>query len=119
MRWPWVSIHRYDALSTEYQARSSELTHRVSTAERLYTDLLEKYHALKLQGATIPEPVATREPQSIDPVSAAINQAAGNSRQLRSYMAQEAMRLRAAQYSDLQIIEKIQNGVESVEGLPA
>lgn len=117
MRWPWVSVHRYDALTAEYMARSSEMGHRLSSIERQYADLLDKYHALKANGAA-PAPVPAERPPA-DPVTTAINAVAGRNHALRGMMAQAAMEMRRNGIADEVIVRQIYDGIPAIEGLPA
>lgn len=113
MRWPFVSRRAYD----DVKAMKNVECENYKALFKEYRDLLDKYHALKVQGAAVPE--GPRDAKPIDPVSAAITQAAGHDPKLRALMAREAMRMRAAQFPDHEIVDAIQNGVTSMEGLPA
>lgn len=117
MRWPWVSQSTYNRHTQVLIDAQASLIQQNEWMNDAYEALLDKYHALKVQGATVPE--APRNAKPVDPVSAAITQAAGHDPKLRALMAREAMRMRAAQFPDHEIVEAIQNGVTSMEGLPA
>lgn len=113
MRWPWVGR---DAMN-EWEGRElSRLWAELDDQQTRYDDLLEKYHALKVQGATVRE--APPPPVQVDPVIAAINEASNRDPKLRALMSREAQRMRLAGFEDHQIIQQIQDGV-TPEGLPA
>lgn len=111
MTWPWISRAVYMARHKEFlREREAHHTEMRDWAVR-YDSLLEKYHALKLQGASIPEPTKTLERPEFDPVMAAITAKAGPDRRLRAQMSAEVMRSRQAGIDDVEIIRAIEQGV--------
>lgn len=115
MTWPWVSRAMYD-----HAFKLAEDAVAVTVQQRQeYRELLEKYHALKVVGASIPDPTPTLERPQPDPVLMAITAKAGPDRILRSRMAREAMRARQLGISDIEIIQQIEQGVSDDDGLPA
>lgn len=114
MRWPWVSRGRYDELKEHAQFLCEQLSERqrmVENGHRFTSDLIDKLQALKLQGATVPEPQPTIERKELDPVQAAITAKAGPDRKLRAMMSREAMQSRAAGIPDIEILQAIEQGV--------
>lgn len=119
MRWPWETERElHSALLREQEAHAMTKEALSQTKEMFvrYDDLLDKYHALKLSGATPPQPPP--QPVQLDPVIAAINDASHRNPKLRALMSREAQRLRLAGFDDHEIIQQIQDGV-TPEGLPA
>lgn len=108
VRWPFVSREMYEAMLDQYERAFESDRQRWLDS---YRDLLDKYHALKLSGASIPEPPKTLERPEFDPVMAAITAKAGPDRKLRAMMAGEAMRSRQAGIPDIEIIQAIEQGV--------
>lgn len=76
-----------------------------------YELLLEKYHALKVSGASVPEPTPILQRPEFDAVQAAITAKAGPDKRLRAMMSREAMQSRAAGIPDIEIIQAIEQGV--------
>ena len=76
MRWPWVSRARFDDLqqSLDHERRAwactsqgQEIRWRCEQSDRQrveakYEALIEKYHALKMAGASVPEPKIVLNP---------------------------------------------------------
>src|SRR4026207_1646420 len=109
MSLPWVSR---DLFVTQRAIADNALS--LLTAERLrYYDLLEKYHALKLAGASVPEPkpepLPAKEP---DPVTAAIISRSGKSAQLRKHYYDFVTEQRKQGVSDDEIAHAILTGVD-------
>ena len=71
--------------------------------------LLDKYHALKMQGAVSVEPRQPVEAKEPDAVHWAIMQRAGNNRALSGYLSGWAQTQRQANVEDSAIIERISN----------
>lgn len=127
--WRWVNKALYGDLLVKYReavkmdnASWWALREEVSKERSRYDNLLEKYHALKIQGAApepAPPPVMT--PKAPDPVYEAITAAAGADRGLRASMSREAQRYRAMHIPDIEIIRRIQGGESDEElfGAPA
>lgn len=114
MRWPWMSRLLYDRLTADldyerYRATMNFAHHE--TVQDQYANLLEKYHTLKLAGASIPESVPILQRPEFDPVQAAITAKAGPDKRLRAMMSREAMQSRTAGIPDIEIIQAIEHGV--------
>lgn len=107
MRWPWVSRSFNDyVINCVNEGRRENL--------RLYgtiNSLFEHIQALKIQGASVPEPAPTLQRPEFDPVQAAITAKAGPDKRLRAMMIREAMQSRAAGIPDIEIIQAIEQGV--------
>lgn len=96
------------------RAKGAEI--RAERAEQLYDDLLARYHALKLQGATTPEPERTIPAKPIDPVLSAINDAsAGKDAKVRVGMIRQAAVDKEAGLKPEDIILRIQRGNRPAE----
>lgn len=105
MRWPWVSRELADmacAQVRDYAARLQMVT-------RNYDALLEKYHALKMQGATFSEPTRVVEQKRPDPVQDAITEKSGNRHGLKLHLTGWAAKQRALNVEDDKIINAITN----------
>jgi hypothetical protein len=102
MRWPWVSREMYDNLFTALQAQQ-----RGSSAA--YNLLLDRYHALKLQGAVSPEPRQPVEAKEPDPIQYAINDKAGTNPALRFHLTRWAASEKQKNVSPEKIIDRINN----------
>ncbi len=108
MRWPWVSRAHYALLEHNYREILRMVHDRQQTDTR-YDALLDKYHALRLQGANaapIFQPVIAKEPSAID---FAINEKAGSNHRLKLYLTGYAARERAANTGDADIVDRISN----------
>lgn len=107
MKWPWTALLRdNERLALE----NANLRADIAILAR-YDNLLEKYHALRATGASIPEAAQTLERPVFDPVMVAITAKAGPDRKLRAMMSREAMQSRAAGIPDIEIIQAIEQGV--------
>lgn len=115
MRWPWVS---QDTLVEIIKLGADTAAKVDQKWQARYDLLLERYHALKLQGASQPEPAATLERPAFDPVQAAITAKAGPDRKLRALMGREAAQARTLGIPDDEIIRQIESGVEIDDGIP-
>lgn len=107
MKWPWMSRETLNTWKYCYDSAIAANTY----LQTQNTDLLEKYHALKLQGAAVPEEPQKLAPTNMDPVMCAITAKAGPDRKLRAMMSREAMQSRAAGIPDIEIIQAIEQGV--------
>ena len=65
MRWPWVSRARFDAaeafnarLWREEHERAEAWLSQLNNLQTRYADLLDKYHALRMEGQAVPLPPA-------------------------------------------------------------
>lgn len=111
MTWPWISRAVYMARHKEFlREREAHHAEMRSWAVR-YDTLLDKYHALRVSGASVPEPTPTLQRPEFDPVQAAITAKAGPDKRLRAMMSREAMQSRAAGIPDIEIIQAIEQGV--------
>lgn len=118
----WVRRSTYEAIEAErreWQALAKSWKGLYDDQREIITDLLNKYHALRMQGASEPPPARVIEQPAPDPVMSAIAVASRGDRRLHTLMAQEAQRMRARGDHEFDIIAAIQQGIESPEGLPA
>lgn len=111
LRWPWVARWVYDSVQDDLSVVRSDLQTEIASWRIRYEALLDKYHALKLSGASVPEPTPTLLIPAFDPVLAAITAKAGPDRKLRAMMSREAIQSRAAGVPDIEIIQAIEQGV--------
>lgn len=119
MFWPWMSCRLARIAENErLQAENAQLRAHLGLLDR-YDALLDRYHALKLQGASEPQPARPIDQPVPDPIQAAIAAACRGDRRLHTLMATEAQRMRARGDHDIDILNAIQHGIESSEGLPA
>lgn len=116
MTWPFVTRARFDDLKASLERERAILMEW----RQLALDLQEKLHALKLQGASVPEPKPVLARKAVDPVTAAITDRAGTDRKLRGVMSKEVARLRKSGLSDEDIIAQIQAGhhLSDDDGIP-
>ncbi len=109
MSLPWVSREAFDALDKAW--------HELHFADlQRYDALLEKYHALKLQGAFIPEPAVQHTPRGPEPkdeLKALIAAQAGTDLRRRGMMLRQLRQDRADGVSPEEIRRSIENGVQS------
>lgn len=116
MSLPWVSRESYDMLIALHNATAQDLT---ASFER-FDALLEKYHALKLAGASVPEPKAEPQPpKEPDPVTSAIIARAGKSQALRKHYYEFVNEQRKEGVPDDEIAHAILTGVDDDAGVPA
>lgn len=123
--WPWVSRGDMVAALVRQQlsseARIADLksshAHILDALDRQIGRICEerdamalRYHALKLQGASEPEPPRVVERTVVDPVIAAVNIACVGKEQARKGMLVQVARDREAELSDQDIILRIQRG---------
>jgi hypothetical protein len=132
MKWPWVSRASHDRLQEDCDVRLAEMKAAVLASDRgydallsRYDDLLEKYHALKVQGAVL-------EPKSAIPtgIGAAvaslqadelrdlIHTKCGTDFRRRGMMLAQLARDRADKVDDDVIQRRILEGVQA-DGVPA
>lgn len=114
MRWPWVSRDVYESETRRAEAWKEQANRECDK----YESLLDKYHALKIQGAAVPEEPQKLAPTNMDPVMCAITAKAGPDRKLRAMMSRQAMLARAAGIPDMEIIQQIEQGVSVDDGIP-
>lgn len=130
-RLPWVSRAFHDAVVGALQAETERRNHerldavaRAIRAERIgereahekrYSELLARYHTLKLQGFTEVQPVQPREALAVDPIARAIRAKAGSDRKLREQMELQAARDKADGVAETDILLRIQMGVSGDE----
>lgn len=114
MRWPFGKVVSFDvaqACIEPWKAIVAEQNHMIHELQEMLRAEIAYNHALKVNGAVIPEPTKTLERPEFDPVMAAITAKAGPDRKLRAMMAGEAMRSRQAGIDDVEIIRAIEQGV--------
>ena len=123
---PWVSRAHYELLQHNYEKLRVESQHSRAWEDlardfsNRFDALLEKYHALRTQGANPaepkPEPRAAPEP---DPVTQAILARAGKSQALRKHYYDFVSEQRRDGVSDDEIAHAILTGVDDDAGVPA
>jgi hypothetical protein len=130
MKWPFVSRREYERVQRLYGDENvsfCQASTRAFSAEceakrerDRYDALLDKYHALKLNGATIPEPVVTAQKKEPDPLVQTINVLSAGKPGLRAQMmAQLAADRRNPLMDDADILQRIQQGNPAYEeGVP-
>ena len=107
MRWPFVSRAAYDSI-----VASRDLLHAMYQHERAmvmdewkrYDELLDRYHALRLQGQTVTPPRPDIQPAPPSPVEDAIAERSGSNGALKRHLTRIADQMRAAKKSDEEII---------------
>lgn len=104
MRLAWVS-------RTLYEAMRDDAREQLAQAALAYKELLTKYHQLKLQGATLVEPVVHHQRSTIDSVEQAIQAACIGRPELIPIMRRQAMREKNAGLPEREITLRIQHGV--------
>jgi hypothetical protein len=125
MNWPFVSRAALDASEERYRTacayalkREESLLVQVARGVDRYDTLLEKYHALKVAGATVPGPVAPPLIPVPDRVMQAILKKAGGSRALRKHYADYVTAQRHAGEDDVTIAQAILAGQTDESGVP-
>lgn len=112
MSLPFVSRQHHEDVVAFYKKSSD-------TAWEHYAGVLEKYHALKMQGATKAEPTPEARPKpEPDPVTQAILAKAGKSQQLRKHYYEFVNEKRKEGFSDDTIAAAILKGQDDMEGVP-
>lgn len=119
MRLPWVSRAR----CREAEDAAFQHLHLFQAEQRRFDALLEKYHALKLQGATIPEPIVTRSAKEVDPLTQAVlNASAGKPPQVRAMMMkqlnEDRKSVEAGLMDESDIFRRIDSGFTPDDGIP-
>ncbi len=106
--------------SNALSEHNGALAQMLNAATERYDKLLDKYHALRVQGANAtPEltPIVTRPP---DPVTQAILSQAGSNTLLRKHFSDFVAEQRASGVPEADIAASILKGVDpTTEGLPA
>lgn len=122
MKWPWVSREAYDERAASLVRAVDQVGQLVAAAHdqrTRYDMLLEKYHALKLQGAAIPEPQPTLPKRERDPLIEAINAKAGSNHFLRARMIErlrtDRVLIERGELTEQQVLENIRNGEPTPE----
>jgi hypothetical protein len=124
MSLPWVSREHYDLLSHNYEQAWVQIRAERTIAETRYDALLEKYHALKLQGAEAPPTIAdlplgvSRGPDPDAELKLLIAEQAGTDLRRRGMMLRQLRQDRADGVSPEEIRRSIERGVQS-DGIPA
>lgn len=113
MRWPWVSREDFDA-------QTEQATSLLADERQRYDALLEKYHALRTSGASVPEPKPEpRKAPEPDAVTQAIIKKSGNSKLLRKHYAEYVANCRAGGIGEDEIAQSILVGETDDGGVPA
>jgi hypothetical protein len=115
--WPWVSREAFDEVirTMAYHQQA------VNVANERYDALLEKYHALKLQGAEAPPPVTQYPPRTAEPddeLKALIAEQAGGDLRRRAIILRQLRQDRADGVSPEEIRRQIEQGIQA-DGVPA
>lgn len=93
----------------------------VATAQTMWQDLFDKYHALRLAGASIPEPAPVVQPvprRENDRVTEVIADIAESNAKLRTRLHAFARKQRAENVDDDAIIQQLFNWKEDDGGVP-
>lgn len=88
----------------------------LALADRRYQDLLDKYHALKLQGAAEPVAPIAPAPRPIDPIMQEIAAQCGGNTAKRGLMLRQVARDRKAGLDDEVILSRIRQGSQESDG---
>ena len=122
MSWPFVSrvTHtlRVAELKADIAVADARLDHALTgwkQADEKYAELLALYHALKVQGATLPPPPAVQRER--DPLVELIHAKSGDNLRLRAMMLRQLATDRKANVPEAEIRHAIENGTPA-EGLP-
>lgn len=121
MKWPFVSRERLDAAERFLALAHAEARRERDIADARYDALLEKFTALRVQGA-VPEPKPEAESQAlptlaVDSLKVLIGERCGNNVTLRKLMLRQLAIDRATGKSDDEIQKSIEQGVSS-DGVP-
>lgn len=121
MKWPWVSretyeqaLHEIRVLERNVQDARFDAEHWFRTNDKTscaFTDLLEKYHSLKLHGAALGVPPQTAvqplAPKARDEVFEAIELQAGGDRSLQRHLSKWAAMKKLEGMEPLEIINQV------------
>ena len=112
MKFPFVSRFAFEvALEVSKLARADARDARAALA-----DMTAKYHQLRLQGQTLPEPKPEPpEPKPVDPCIKAINDMTAGDDRLRAAALRQLAQDRANNIPDSEIIMKIAEGMSVYE----
>ena len=108
MRWPWMSRRAHEVELARYQAAAARAAELLDALLVRYDTLLDKYHALRVVGATIPEPKAptpTRQPDPLEPFITTAHPT------LRALALRQLRQDRAAGMTDEEIMQRMREGV--------
>jgi dihydrodipicolinate synthase/N-acetylneuraminate lyase len=114
-----VDRAHHEAMMRMWDDRTVQLLDAVEHERSRYDALLEKYHALKLQGggeAVVRAPLPAASP---DEVAQAIALKAGTDPALRRHLEQYAKAQRLKRTADSDIVDSILNWLDDDEGVPA
>jgi hypothetical protein len=122
MRLPWVSRELYDTLARISGAAIADIGKLLGNEQTRYDALLEKYHALKLQGAEPLPPMGSLVygPRTPDPdaeFKVLIAEQAGTDLRQRAVMLRQLRQDRLDGVSPEEIRRAIERGVQS-DGVP-
>lgn len=126
MKWPLVSRELYDrerSAVVSWLAMYNEANDARRDWAKRYDALLEKYHALKLAGASIPEPPVQRERKSMDELDRRLIQAsAGKSRPVQAAMhkqlAEDRKAIELGLLTEGDVMRRIEQGFTPDDGIP-
>lgn len=122
MRLPWVSRTFYEETVFDAQREAQGWRACYEGEARRFDQLMEKYHALKLVGASVPEPIVPRPVKEFDPLTQAVNETAkGKPPHLRAAMLKQlTLDKKAIELGTLdenEVIERILQGVPQADGV--
>lgn len=122
MRLPFVSRERLEEARRDIEASRAESRIALQRADERYEELLEKFTALRAAGAVIEPKPLTLAPipaQKDDELRSLISEKCGRNYGLRAIMLRGLAKDRADGLSDDEIRQKIEQGVQTEEGVPA
>lgn len=119
MRLPWVSREAYDAVSSA----NDDMRVMLSTERNRFDRLIDKFTALRVQGATIPETVLPRTARTIDPLTQAVLQAsvgksAGVRQSMLKQLAEDKKSIEAGFMDEVDVMRRIESGFTPDDGIP-
>lgn len=121
MKWPWVSRARLEQAEDLLRLAHAENRRERDIAEQRYDALLEKFTALRVQGAVPETPVVveypTRAPGPPDELRDLIHERCGGDLRKRGMMLRQLKQDRLDRVSEADIRRRIEEGVSS-DGVP-
>lgn len=122
MRLLWVSRERFEQVCEFHRIQvqyTGDHARRVIEERARYDALLEKYHALKLQGAVAVEPQTPIARKEVDEVTQRINVLSAGKPGLRAQMLKQVQSDRLLNgLNDIEILQRIEAGVTTDDGVP-
>ena len=120
MKLPWVARSAFDTYREAVAVAQAQRERTLDALRRQYDSLLEKYHALRVDGAVVPVGAGRVEPKPVDPVVAAVmaramTVAPSARGQARQFMLRWVQEQRAMGMDELELVKALERGVD-VEG---